>query len=323
MTSAIRYARAHTRMRALKSRLWTAADRPLLLEAWTDPDGRPVSGDPGHVYPPLVRWYETLMGAAPDGRRALAALLRLHEAENLKLLWRAAFHRSDLVAGSWRPLEPLATISPADRAASVEELAERLASTPYGALARTLLRSHPHDLLAVEIGIDRWASAGLGDAARALPRGEAAAACLLLAVCRERDVTLLRRGARSFGLAPDLVAKSTIVLSTECRIEALVRMAMWTPAAGPLAAVLPPPLLRMGGDVPDWPALEIALREHRRRACRRAFVQWPFQLAPLIAAVLLREGQGRLAIGLAAARRARAAARPALRPALAASAVEG
>jgi hypothetical protein len=322
MTSAVRYSRGHARMRALKSRLWTSLDRPMLLRAGVDPDGHTVSGAPEEVFPPLVRWYVTLIRAYPSARTVFLALLRLHEIENLKLLWRAAARERAVAVAYWRPLEPLATIGRGLAAATPHELVHRLSHTPYDVIARALLRSHAADLPATEIGLDRWALGALRDEALRLPAREDAARRLLLSVIRERDVDLLRRGT-AFGLDADLIAKSTVVLSRECAAEALNAAAAWRPGAGPLWRVLPVSVVKAAGPAATWDDVMIGLRRARLRACLRAFVGWPFQLAPALAALLLREEQARAAISIAAARAGGSAGHAMLPLALAASLLEG
>jgi len=321
MTSAVRFSAGHARVRALKSRLWTSLDRALILRAGVQPDGRPLSGEPDLVFPELVRWYAIVLRLYPAAQPLVTWMLRLHEIENLKLLWRAALRGRPPIRACWRPLDPLATISFEPRATPPDALVHRLARTPYGAIARTLMRSHPVDLPATEIGLDRWVWGGLYDAAVDLPPSEQTARRLALRLILEHDLDLLRRGT-SFGLEADLVAKSTVVLSRECRIPALTLAASWRPADGPLARVLPPRLLRLAPAAATWDDVLRGARRARLAACHRAFVGWPFQLAPAIATLMLRDAQARAAVSLAAARRARPAAHAALTVALAASELE-
>lgn len=321
MTSAVRFSAGYARVCALRSRLWTSLDRALVLRAGVEPDGRAVSGDPDVVFPPLVPWYAIVMKMYPAARPLVTWMLRLHEIENLKLLWRAALRGRPPIAACWRPLEPLGTVTFQPRASTPEELVHRLARTPYGAIARTLLRSHPGDLPAAEIGLDRWAWTGLYDEAMRLPAREAAARRLVLLLIREHDLDLLRRGT-SFGLDADLVAKSTVVLSRECRTSRLAAVASWQPSDGPLSRVLPPRVARISNGAAGWDDVVLGVRRARLRACQRAFVGWPFELAPAIAALLLRDAQARAAMSLAAARGTGAAAHAVLPVALAASALE-
>lgn len=137
----------------------------------------------------------------------------------------------------------------------------------------------------------------------------------------EHDLDLLRRGT-AFGLEADLVAKSTVVLSREGSIAALARTASWRPGDGPLARVLPPAVLRLSAAAVGWDDVLRDVRQARLKACRRAFVGWPFELAPPIAALLLRDAQARAAMSLAAARGAGVEAHAVLPVALAASELE-
>ena len=322
MSGAVRLAFGNARMHALKGTLWRAGDLQLLLHARTDPRGHPLNDSLDVLFPPLVQWYVTLLSAYPDARDVLLALLGLHEIENLKLLWRAAARPDVRIERSWRPLEPLGLLSPADRASSRQALCDRLEPTPYGRVLRAALRSPADEVPSAEIGFDRWACERVHEAAMRLPSSEAPARALIHALLRERDVDLLRRGVSSFGLAPDLAAKSTTVLSRECGVAPLAALAAWTPAAGPLAPLLPTALIRAAGPAADWDALVLGLRRGRLRACRRAFVAWPFQLAPACAALLLREEQVRAVLAIAAAGDASAAGTAALTLALAAGALE-
>ena len=118
------------------------------------------------------------------------------------------------------------------------------------------------------------------------------------------------------------VAKSTVLLSRECRMPTLTLAASWLTADGPLARVLPPRLLRLAPAAATWDDVLRGARRARLAACHAAFVGWPFQLAPAIATLLLRDAQARAAVSLAAARHARPAAHAALTVALAASELE-
>jgi hypothetical protein len=58
-----------------------------------------------------------------------------------------------------------------------------------------------------------------------------------------------------------------------------------------LSSVLPAALARLYGDVSDWDDLMTAVRRVRTADCRRALTAWPFQIAPSLAALVLREAQ--------------------------------
>jgi hypothetical protein len=64
---------------------------------------------------------------------------------------------------------------------------------------------------------------------------------------------------------------------------------------------LPSSVVRLTGLVDTWDAAIAALRRARLRGCRRAFIEWPYQLAPAIAALLLRDEQARAVMSIAAA----------------------
>lgn len=322
MTSAVRFGAANARMHALKSRLWTPLDRHLVAGAGVEPDGRPLRGAPGDVYPSLVRWYALFLTMYPSAAALLVALFRRHEAENLKVLWRAAARGRVAPPQCWRPLEPLGVLQWSPRVSTPDELVHRLATTAYGEIARALLRSHAADLPATEIGLDRWIWTGITREAARLPPAERSAADLIEALAIEHDVELLRRGT-SVGLEADLVAKSTVVLSQTCRPGPLAAAAAWRAEDGALSRVLPPALSRRAGLAGDWDGVVRALRAARLRACRRAFAGWPFRLAPGLAALLLREEQARATTSIAAARVPGRGAAGGLELALAASALEG
>jgi ATP synthase (C/AC39) subunit len=321
MTSGVRFGAAHARMHALKRQLWTPLDRHLVVGAGVEPDGRALAGTPAGVFPGLVRWYTTFIAIHPTAATLLRALFRRHDVENLKLLWRAAVRGRAPLAQCWRPLEPLGVVAFSARVSTPQELVHQLDATPYGEIARALMRSHAADLPATEIGLDRWVWNAIADARARLPAQERGAADLVRTLTMEHDVDLLRRGV-SVGLQPDLVAKSTVVLSKECRIGLLSAAAAWRPEDGPLARVLPRPLTRVSPDAHGWDDVVRALRRARLRECRRAFVGWPFRLAPAVAALLLREEQAQAAMSIAAARAHGRRALDDLPLALAASALE-
>jgi ATP synthase C subunit len=320
VTSGVRFAAANARMRALKGALWGPRDRALLIRSGLEADGRPATARPEDVFPPLVRWYVTFEKMYPAGAPLFTAFFRLHEIENLKLLWRAALSGRAPRLSLWRPLAPLAAIAFPPGSLTLAELVRALDATPYAAIARTLVSAHGEDPAATEIGLDRWAWGRLADEAARLPAAERAARDLVRRYIVEHDVDVLARGA-AFGLEPDLVAKATTVLSREERIASLSRTAMWEPRDGPLSHVLPRTLARDGAAT-NWEELTALLRRGRLRACRRAFSAWPYQLAPAVAALLLREEQARASISAAAARHAGPAGRAMLAHVLAASALE-
>lgn len=289
----------------MRGRLWTPLDRALLLRGGTTPEGQAVSGHPRDVFPALVDCYATVARAYHSAAPLVTALFRLHEIENIKLLWRAANLSRAPLAECWRPLEPLASVNFDARTLAPEDLIQRLSTTPYRDIARALFRSHAGDLPAVEMGLDRWAWQGLYAEARRLPASERRAYELVRLLVVEHDLDLLRRG-RSFGLDADLVAKATIVLAGEHGAAALLDVASWPPSglatpASTLAATFPARLARLTGEPRDWDDALLAIRRARLRLCRRAFIGWPFQLAPAIALLLLRDAQARAAMAIAAA----------------------
>lgn len=206
----------------------------------------------------LVRVYRMTLRGYPDAAPVLLALLRLHEIENVKLLWRVVMLGRDRRAARrlWIPLGPLATVPiEALDSSSGRDLVERLARTPFASIVAGLARAYGNDTGAAELAFDRWASQQLLAAVAALHPAEKVARQLIESVVHERDCEILRRGERWFGLS-----------------ESAARAAAAEPAeaAGPLSEVS-------------------ALRAQRLRLCRRAFVGDPFAAAPAIALVLLAE----------------------------------
>jgi vacuolar-type H+-ATPase subunit C/Vma6 len=203
MTSRGAIAYAHARIRAAKSRLLTRVDAaPLLAAADARAVQRAVAAlgieDPMRR---LVRVYQTAIHGYSHGAPLFRALLRRHEIENVKLLWRITEKRGQRQAlpRLWLDLGPLATVSIVD-AHSPHELAERLARTPYAAIAATVARVHGRDVAAAELAFDRWVSERLVEEARRLPRRESLARRLVELVVRERDAEIVRRGAKWYGL---------------------------------------------------------------------------------------------------------------------------
>ena len=314
MTSAVRFSAGYARVRALKGRLWTSLDRALVLRAGVQ--ARRAAAQRRSAcwcFRDLMRWYAIVLRMYPAARPLVTWMLRLHEIENLKLLWRAALRGRPPIQACWRPLDPLGTrrVRAAGRAA-------RATGPPPGADA--LRRDRADAAAQPSRGLCRPPkSASIGGPGRACttkplrlrPR-EAAARRLVRLLILEHDLDLLRRGT-SFGLEADLVAKSTVVLSRERRIA----------GAGARGVVAARPTARSPGCCRrpccgSRRRRRLGRRPARRAAgaaaaCRRAFVGWPFELAPAIAALLLRDAQARAADepGGGARRRRRGARRAA------------
>jgi hypothetical protein len=298
MNAPVHFAYANARLHALLNELWD----PGRVHRALRPACEPVAAaDMTAVYAPLVRWYKTLIGGCAPARDTLVALLRVAELENVKLLWRAAARGRELPGGCWRPLGSLATVSPSSAASSIHALVERLAGTPYGALAAATERSHGDDLLAAELALEGWGQAALYDAAVRLPSRDERARDLVFAWMREREADLLRRAGRSYGIEPAFAVGLARVLRQECDRASLITLAAWEEERGGLAQHLPAALRRLAGPAADWDGLMLALRRVRARACRRALIVYPYQSAPIIAAILLREEQARAELSLAAA----------------------
>jgi hypothetical protein len=176
---------------------------------------------------------------------------------------------------------------------SLPDFVHGLRPTPYGDIARSIVRAHANDLLAADLAFDRWASSEVAAAADALAPAEAVARGLARSLVRERDLNLLRRGVRAYRLSVDAVLGGLVLLPREMPRDELRRLAEWTGDGGgtlptwPKAWVLPAP-------VPcDWDAVVLALKRGRRRACRQAFLGSPYCLAPPLALLLLQEEEVR------------------------------
>jgi hypothetical protein len=284
-------------MRALKNDLWEPIQisRLRAAPALSVPAPTDALED---LYPPLVRWYVTLLHACAPARAVLLAMFRRHEIENLKLLWRSAVRGRALPSHCWRPLAPLDSLKPM-RASSPAGLVELLKTTAYGHLAAETWRSHGSDLVAAELAMDAWVLSNLHDAAVGLPDREAPARDLLFALLRERDLDILRRARDGYRLEPSFAVGLTTRLRREHRREALVALAVWQPSRGALVSVLPASLVHRYGEVKDWDDLMAALDRVRTAECRRLLMAWPFQIAPSIAALILREDQMRIWASLA------------------------
>lgn len=248
----------YARARAWKSRLLSREDAGPLLAA----------GDPSAMqraievlgrdssFQRLLRIYQTALRTHRSSGPLLRALLRLHEIENVKLLWRAAIHHVDAdgIRRLWIPLGALATIrDPAAVPATLREVADAVNGTPFTPIVDDVLRAFSNDLGAAELAFDRWASRQLLDEARKLPRGESLARQLIESVVQKRDAEILRRGERWFGLSPAATLLSVAQADPPARADRSV------------GAIL----------------------------CRRAFRGDPFSLAPIVALIVLAEAEVR------------------------------
>lgn len=302
MNAPVRYACIHARMRALGTELLGDVQlaRVRASPALCTPPATDAFSD---LYPPLVRWYDALIRTGTRVTPILETLLCRHEIENLKLLWRSALRRRPVPPHLWRPLGRRASVA-FDRAPTIARLLDALAHTPYARLSRETWRSHGEDLIAAELAFEHWVYHQLAERMMALSPEEGSGRALLADVLRERDLDLLRRGRDTYELDPAMVVGLAVLLPSEAPRASLQRLAAWEPSAGPISTVLPRTILSSAADAHDWDDVVEGLRRRQAAACRRALMAWPFQAAPILAAVLLREQQMRLWIRLAAARRA-------------------
>ena len=306
-----RVAYAHARVRALKSQLFgaemigrlrAARDSRLLCavdgEAAGDVDVRTDGADLSRRrFRHLVACYRVVLTSYPSGQPLCLALLRLHEIENLKLVWRARArsHPFDRWGALWRPLGTLERIhlETCRDQTSLLGLVASVRATPYGEIADATLRAHADDLLACDLALDRWSSASLLEAADGLGHAEAAARALALCVVRERDLSLLRRGASAFGLSTDAVIGSLVLLPRELSRDELTRLATWSRQEGSLVRTWPRAWRPVEGSGADWDSVLLSVRRARRHACRRAFLGSPYCVAPAVALLLLQEEEVR------------------------------
>jgi hypothetical protein len=250
-----------------------------------------------------VSCYRLLFQSLPRARRIVRALLERREIENVKLLWRvlARGRSTEHWLSLWHPLEPLATVSldAARDCASLTQFVEHLQATPYGDIAAAMWRGHHHDVLAAELGFDRWISRRLLDAADALATGEEIARDLIRSVAGERDLQLLRRGAATYALAPDAVAGALAFVPRTMSQERIATLARWRPQDGGFAALWPRAWRHVVAAAADWDALLTQWRHAQYRLCSRAFLGNPFSLAPAVALLLLVDEEARAVAALA------------------------
>jgi hypothetical protein len=232
-------------------------------------------------------------------------MLQRLEIENLKVVWRglSGGHPFARWSRCWQSLAPLATLGldGCRDCRSLDDLVTALTATPYHSVSAAMLRAHRSDTLAAELGLDRWASRRLLDSALTLPARDGAARELACRIVGERDLQLLARGVDAFALASDAVVNTLVFLPRVMTRGALSRLATWTPDEGPLCNLWPRHWQRVVARAPDWDALIRQWRRARYQACRRAFLDDPFCLAPAIALLLLVEEEQRGTAALAAA----------------------
>ena len=222
MTPSGRRAYAHARMLARKAQLLGTREAALLLAAAHPLTALAALG--GDPFEKLMRIYELAIRTyrVPIFR----AMLALHEIENVKLLWRVVCHaehreaspaardsapsaRLGMTLGRlWRPLGTLATVAMPRDVLSLRDVVDWLAKTPYGAIAKTVLRSGAGDA-----AFDRWASRQLLDAAKRLPKSETLARTMIESGRADRRAF----AGSPFSLAPAVA----VVLLAEAEVRAV------------------------------------------------------------------------------------------------------
>ena len=280
---------ANARIRALKSRLLSAEVRRA-----TQPDSRPALD--------LISCYRVVLDSLPAARPLALALFARHEIENVKLLWRAVTRGHSIARWSplWRSLEPLATFSleAARECTTLSQLAAILRNTPFGQISDAMRRGHPDDLLAAELGFDRWMSRRLLEVSGALAASETIARGLIESLVAERDLNLLRRGVATYRLSPGALAGSLVLLPRLMPPERIASLVISTPAQPEFRDQWPRAWRPIVADAADWDALMLRWRRARYQMCARAFLHQPFCLAPAVALVLLAEEETRAVAAL-------------------------
>jgi vacuolar-type H+-ATPase subunit C/Vma6 len=136
---------AYARMRALKSLLLTRGDvAPLLAASDATSLQRALHAleiSREASFEKLMRIYASAIRNC--GHPIFRAMLMRHEIENVKLMWRVVANDGDResITRLWLPLGKLATVKPITDATSLRDLAERMAKTPYGAIAMQIVRA--------------------------------------------------------------------------------------------------------------------------------------------------------------------------------------
>lgn len=280
---------ANARIRALKSRLLRGD-----LRRTTRSDSRPGLD--------LISCYRVVLDSLPAARPLALALLARHEIENVKLLWRAVTRSRSFARWSplWRPLDPLATFSrdAARECTSLAQLSALLRTTPFGEIADAMWRGHHDDLLAAELGFDRWMSRRLLEVSSALDDSETIARGLVESLVAERDLSLLRRGVATYKLSPGALAGTLVLLPRLMSPERITSLATWTPGQPGLSGRWPRAWRPIVAEAADWDALLLRWRRARYRMCARAFLNQPFCLAPAVALLLLAEEETRAVAAL-------------------------
>lgn len=242
---------AHARMRAAKSRLYSRSDLlPLMLAENAEAKRRAlqtigIERDRPlfpQLFARLMTFYRTAIDAYGEDAHVFVAMLRLHELENLKLIWRAVTR--SLPADEWVPYwrdvwdrHSCLSLRALKDATSVRDLAERLKGTPYADIARRVAEAHGNDLAAAELAFDQWGTAmlvreglqSLADARNAelKKRGPAALRAVLgqaeslSYVRRRRRTTTSQVVPHPFRLDPAI----SILLLAEDELRAINRLA--------------------------------------------------------------------------------------------------
>ncbi len=156
----------------------------------------------------LVR-YRAIIRCYPDAAPLVRTLLRFHEIENVKLVWRATLRA--IPAERWMPLwhdlDDLGELAAEsfDGVHTLYDIVERLHGTLYEHVAADIYSAHGSDLGAAELEFDHWASMQAVAEIESLDRSEGIARQIGEALVRQRDEEIVRRGVASYGLSPAVV----------------------------------------------------------------------------------------------------------------------
>lgn len=247
------------------------------------------------LYARLGQDYAFVTRLHPDRPGLFRALAGRFDAANLALLHRASLRGLALEEVRSLLLPVGAVTAGAVRTDDdLHSLGARL-PRPWPAVLEAAERAHAEDPLAFELALERAATLAL---CVALEEAEDAEP-LVLSLAWDRDLSLLARGVRTFGLTPPAVVAALAALPAAFLHGPLEKLARWTEEDGPLYTFLPRPLYPRGQTPETWVALDDLRARVRGRRCSLAFRQSPFGLAPSVAWLLLREAEVRGLVALA------------------------
>ncbi len=173
----------------------------------------------------LMALYRAAIELYPEHRDLFLAMLRLHELENVKLLWRAVMRQSprEEWMEHWRDVESAAgsPALPCPRSTpdSLHDLARFLEHTAYAGLARRVVAEHGGDRAAAELAFDQWGTSMLLRAAHALPAKERLARQLLDSLAASRNAELYGVSDAALSAIIDNVSSAPVPLVIDRALE--------------------------------------------------------------------------------------------------------